>query len=77
MVHACWHIGREIVEVEQRGEARTGRGERLMKRLAAHLSSKFGKGFSLASLKRMRQFYRALPQGSALATLCDGKAQRC
>jgi predicted nuclease of restriction endonuclease-like (RecB) superfamily len=73
MVHAYWHIGREIVEVEQHGEARAGYGEGLMKRLAAHLSSKFGKGFSLASLKRMRQFYLTFPQGSALATLADGK----
>lgn len=67
MVHAYWHIGREIVEVEQHGAERAGYGEGLMKRLAKRLSARFGKGFSLASLKRMRQFYLAFPRGSVLA----------
>jgi DUF1016 N-terminal domain len=67
MVHAYWLIGREIVEVEQQGAERAGYGEGLMKGVAARLSAKFGKGFSLASLKRMKQFYLAFPHGSALA----------
>ncbi|MFI5300822.1 MAG: YhcG family protein [Polyangiales bacterium] len=72
MVHAYWLIGREIVEVEQHGEARAAYGEGLMKALAARLSARFGKGFSLAGLKRMRQFYLAFPHGSALAALEAG-----
>ena len=51
MVHAYWHIGREIVEVEQHGAERAGYGEGLMKRVAERLSARFGKGFSLASLE--------------------------
>ena len=66
MVHAYWLIGREIVLVEQQGKERAGYGEGLMRRVAARLSSTFGKGFSLASLKRMKQFYLAFPSGSAL-----------
>ena len=66
MVHAYWHIGHEIVEVEQRGAERAGYGEGLMKRVAKRIAARFGKGFSLASLKRMRQFYLAFPSGSAL-----------
>ena len=66
MVHAYWLIGREIVEVEQGGKERAGYGDGLMKRVAARLSASFGKGFSLASLKRMRQFYRAFPDGSRI-----------
>lgn len=37
-----------------------------LKRLAAKLTKRFGKGFNLIGLKRMRQFYRAFPQGSSL-----------
>lgn len=73
MVHAYWFIGREIVEVEQRGKERAGYGEGLMRRVAERLSAKFGKGFSLASLKRMRQFYLAFSRGSALAGEAAGK----
>ncbi len=73
MVHAYWLIGREVVEVEQHGAARAGYGEGLIKRVAARLTAKFGKGFSLASLKRMKQFYLAFPHGSALVTSIDGK----
>ncbi|MEO5726734.1 MAG: DUF1016 N-terminal domain-containing protein, partial [Byssovorax sp.] len=66
MVHAYWFVGREIVEVEQQGQARAGYGDELLKKLAAKLGQRFGKGFNLTSLKRMRQFYRAFPEGSAL-----------
>jgi hypothetical protein len=73
MVHAYWLIGREIVEVDQHGAERAAYGEGLMKRVAARLSSRFGKGFSLASLKRMKQFYLAFPRGSALVGAGDAK----
>ena len=66
MVHAYWLVGREIVEVEQHGAERAGYGEGLMKNLAIKLTRRFGKGFNTTSLKRMRQFYRAFPEGSAL-----------
>jgi hypothetical protein len=73
MVHAYWLIGREIVEVEQHGAERAGYGEGVMNRVATRLSARFGKGFSLASLKRMKQFYLAFPRGSALAGAADAK----
>jgi predicted nuclease of restriction endonuclease-like (RecB) superfamily len=72
MVHAYWFIGREIVEVEQRGQSRAGYGDELLKRLAAKLGKRFGKGFTPTSLKRMRQFYRAFPRGSALPVELGG-----
>jgi hypothetical protein len=59
MVHAYWLIGQEIVEVEQEGRKRAEYGERLVERLAEHLSQRFGKGFNTTGLKRMRQFYRS------------------
>jgi predicted nuclease of restriction endonuclease-like (RecB) superfamily len=72
MVHAYWFVGREIVEVEQQGQARAGYGDELLKKLAAKLGQRFGKGFNLTSLKRMRQFYRAFPEGSALPVELGG-----
>jgi predicted nuclease of restriction endonuclease-like (RecB) superfamily len=72
MVHAYWHVGREIVEVEQSGKERAGYGDELLKGLAAKLTRQFGKGFNLTSLKRMRQFYRAFPEGSAMGVELGG-----
>ena len=68
MVHAYWLIGREIVEVEQHGKARAAYGERVMKRLAERLTAKFGEGFSLPTVKRMKQFFLAFPKGSTLVS---------
>ncbi|MAG31387.1 MAG: hypothetical protein CL908_10920 [Deltaproteobacteria bacterium] len=45
MVHAYWLVGREVVEVEQGGKERTEYGEAVVRRLAAQLSNRFGKGF--------------------------------
>jgi len=66
MVHAYWHIGREIVAVTQEGEARARYGNEVVKNLAKRLQRSYGKGFSLASLFRMRQFYLAFPNGSTI-----------
>jgi hypothetical protein len=57
MLAAYWHVGREIVEEEQRGEARAGYGERLIRDLSAQLTREFGKGYSISNLKLIRQFY--------------------
>ncbi len=38
----------------------------LIGHLATRLSKRFGKGFTVTGLKRMRQFYRAFPDGSAI-----------
>jgi hypothetical protein len=56
-----WQIGRRIVEAEQSGEARADYGELLLKRLAADLTSRFGRGFSWRNLYLMRSFYQAYP----------------
>ena len=66
MVHAHWFIGREIVEVEQHGEARAEYGDQLVRTLAGRLTKRFGRGFSYPSVKRMKQFYLTFPQGSAI-----------
>jgi len=66
MVNAYWLVGREITEDELRGKHRADYGERVVKRLAERLGERFGKGFSYPNVKRMRQFYLAFPEGSAL-----------
>jgi len=73
MVHAYWLVGREIVEVEQRGQARAGYGDELVRALARRLSKQFGRGFSYPSVKRMKQLYLTFPGGSALAAPADEK----
>ena len=61
MVAAYWNIGRMIVEEEQEGKERAAYGDKLIPRLAEQLSVEFGKGFSQANLKNMRQFYLTFP----------------
>lgn len=56
MVVAYWHIGREIVEEEQRGKSRADYGKKLLEGLAGRLSDGFGKGFDVSNLWNMRQF---------------------
>ncbi len=66
MVQAYWHIGRVIVEEEQRGKAKAEYGEYLLKNLSQRLTKDFGKGFDYSNVKNMRQFYMAFPIGDAL-----------
>jgi hypothetical protein len=57
MVQAYWSIGRDIVDAEQKGESRAAYGSRLLQELSIRLTSKYGKGFGLSTLKDIRQFY--------------------
>ncbi len=56
MVEAYWNIGRIIVE-KQGGEERAAYGDGLIVRMSKELTAEFGKGFTAANLKNMRQFY--------------------
>ena len=57
MVIAYWLVGQEIVEEEQQGEKRAEYGKRLIADLSRRLTERYGKGFSAAHLKNIRQFY--------------------
>ena len=74
MVQAYWHIGREIVEIEQQGKERARYGDAVVKRVSERLSARFGRGFSYATVKRMKQFYTTYPTGSALSDIRIGSA---
>ena len=84
MTAAYWEIGRRIVEFEQGGLARAAYGEVLMRRLAADLGKRFGRGFSLTNLKQCKKFYLlySAPIGQTLSDLFVGqssidKSPRC
>jgi hypothetical protein len=61
-VLAYWLIGREIVEEEQKGKRRAGYGEELLTGLSARLNAEFGSGYSVHTLKFIRQFYVEYPR---------------
>lgn len=69
MTATYWEIGRRIVEYEQSGEKRAEYGERLLERLSADLSKRFGKGFSIVNLRKMRSFYLGWPPSQIRQTL--------
>ena len=57
MTKTYYEIGKKIVEEEQLGSSRAKYGKELLKNLSNELTKEFGKGFSVANLKNMRQFY--------------------
>jgi predicted nuclease of restriction endonuclease-like (RecB) superfamily len=59
MILAYWHIGREIVEEVQRGAERAKYGEGVIRRLAARLTERYGRGFSKRNVEYIRAFYIA------------------
>jgi predicted nuclease of restriction endonuclease-like (RecB) superfamily len=57
MVKAYWLMGKDIVEEEQKGKVRADYAGYLIQELSAHLNKKYGKGFSVTTLKYARIFY--------------------
>jgi predicted nuclease of restriction endonuclease-like (RecB) superfamily len=77
MVLAYWHIGREIVEAIQGGEGRAEYGQQVMEGLSASLVQRYGRGFSVTTLRYIRQFYQAFanrnPTIQLVAVKCSGE----
>lgn len=71
MVETYWLVGKRIVDEEQSGISRAGYGEKLLVNLSKALTNEFGKGFSYANLKNMRQFYLTFPDVEIRYTLCS------
>ncbi|MCK4870351.1 MAG: DUF1016 family protein [Gammaproteobacteria bacterium] len=57
MVRVYWLIGRDIVEEEQQGRARADYGTYLLQVLSELLTKRYKKGFSVSTLRDIRQFY--------------------
>lgn len=66
MVQAYWNIGKIIVEEEQKGKERAEYGKKLIPEFSRRLTLDFGKGFTEANLRYMRQFYAVFPNCHAL-----------
>ena len=61
MTAAYWLIGQYIVEYEQEGKRRADYGEEIIERLAADLSARYGRGFSIRNVWQMKACYLAWP----------------
>lgn len=57
MTRTYWEVGKRIVEEEQQGKSRAAYGKEILENISNELTKEFGKGFSVANLKNMRQFY--------------------
>ena len=67
MVEAYWQIGKNIVE-KQGGNSSAEYGANLINEPSKQLTDDFGKGFTPANLRNMRQFYLSFPN---CYTLCS------
>ena len=61
MTAAYWLIGKHVIELEQKGRSRAEYGQDTVGRLAADLSARYGRGFSIRNIRLMRAFYRSWP----------------
>lgn len=61
MTATYWELGRRIVEFEQKGSRRAAYGEEVLARIAADLTARFGRGFSVRNLRSFRSFYLGWP----------------
>lgn len=75
MVLTYFEIGRTIVEEEQNGKNRAEYGKKLLKDLSIHLTEKFGRGFSVENLDRMRFFYKTYSEQNSSTVLTNSKNQ--
>jgi predicted nuclease of restriction endonuclease-like (RecB) superfamily len=65
MVQAYWEIGKEIFNAQD-GNSRAEYGKGLLEYLSVQLTAEFGKGFTIANLRNMRQFYLTFQNRYAL-----------
>jgi hypothetical protein len=68
LLQTYWSIGEYIVLSEQEGNSRATYGIRFLERMAAHLTKKFGIGFSRSNLTYMRRFFLFFPIREAVST---------
>lgn len=68
MTKTYWEIGQRIVKEEQEGQLRAKYGKEIIKNLSSELIKEFGKGFSVANLKNMRQFYLAFEKRQTVSS---------
>ena len=67
LVQTYWHIGKYIVEFEQKGKAKAEYGKELLTKLSKDLTLEYGKGFSRSNLFQIRSFYLKFPKIQTLS----------
>ena len=70
MVYTYYGVGKYIVEDEQKGEKRATYGKAILKNLSKRLNDRYGRGWSVETLKKCRYFFNVYssPIGSTLQT---------
>jgi predicted nuclease of restriction endonuclease-like (RecB) superfamily len=67
MVTTYYHIGKLIVEHEQKGSKKAPYGRATLQALSRKLTVSFGRGYSVDNLENMRRFYAAYRPVQAMA----------
>lgn len=61
IVETYWIIGKYIVDFEQAGNEKAEYGAETLKRLSKDLTLRYGNGFGLSNVTKMRKLYQAYP----------------
>ena len=61
MLQSYWTIGRYIVDYEQKGHEKAEYGSGTLKQLAQDLTSRYGNGFGMSNINKMRKLYLCYP----------------
>ncbi len=64
MVSTYYNIGKLIIENIQEGEKRAKYGKKVLQLISLEITKKFGRGFSVQNLERMRNFYQTYSNSS-------------
>ena len=76
IVITYYEVGRMIVEREQQGQKRAQYGAKLIKELSEYLTKQYGRGFSVANLKNIRQFYQVYSPSISQSLISESKKQK-
>ena len=60
-VRTYWEIGKYIVEYEQNGNEKAEYGSNLLKRISRDLTDRYGSGFGISNINKMRKMYIEYP----------------
>ena len=78
MAYTYFGVGKYIIEDEQQGEKRAAYGKAVLKNLSVRLTDKYGKGWSVATLKNAKKFYRVYSKkANSVCPIGDKKAKPC
>ena len=61
MVRTYWEIGKHIVEYEQAGNEKAEYGSETLNSLSRDLTERYGNGFGMSNINKMRKFYSLYP----------------